>query len=433
MNKSTSIAIRLGTLMLVAMPMANLFAGGPSDQTVAHRDRWKAADIGILASMHLGQLPPQPQDPSNAVEGSHAASELGKRLFNDARLSKDQTVSCATCHDARNQFQDGLPVARGVGVGSRRAMPIVGSGHSPWLFWDGRKDSLWSQALGPFEDAVEHGGNRARYAHQMQAFYRSEYEAIFGPMPDLSQSARNASPLGTPAEKAAWAAMDPKTQADVNRIFSNMGKVIAAYEKKLTHGESRFDRYVQGTVRGDPGAQQILSKEEVNGLRIFIGKGQCVTCHNGPLFTDHSFHNTGVPPRDLRNPDRGRAAAIAKVQKDEFNCLGLFSDAKPAQCQELRFIVTGDHAMEGAFRTPSLRNVALRAPYMHAGQFSSIEEVIAHYVKAPTAVVGHTELANAGAGHSERRPIRLSEQEVKELAQFLGTLSGPIVEVPWKQ
>ncbi len=430
MRKGKSTAIRLGVGVLVAAVMANGVAGGRSDQAAAFRDRWNAADTGVLASLRLSQLPPTPPDPSNAVEGSQAAVELGKRLFSDVRFSQNQAVSCATCHDPKTQFQDGLPLGRGVGLGSRRAMPIVGSGHSPWLFWDGRKDSLWSQALGPLEDAVEHGGNRARYAHLMQTHYRTEYEAIFRAMPDLSAVPRDAGPTGTPAGKAAWSAMDSRAQNDVSRVFANMGKAIAAYEKTLAHGESRFDRYAEGTLGGDPRAQYLLTPQEVSGLRIFIGKGQCVSCHNGPLFTDQSFHNTGVPPLNPATPDRGRAAAIAKVQNDEFNCLGAFSDAKPAQCQELRFMVSGDPAMEGAFKTPSLRDVTLRPPYMHAGQFTSIEQVIAHYMSAPAAVVGHTELAHGGAGHTAREPIRLSEQEIKDLASFLATLSGPITGAP---
>jgi cytochrome c peroxidase len=428
MRKRISIVISLGVAALLTVPMVSAFAGGLSDRAGAFRDQWNAAEIGVLASLRLSQLPPTPQDPSNAVDGSGAAIEFGKRLFNDARFSRNQAVSCATCHDPGKQFQDGLALARGVGVGSRRAMPIVGSGHSPWLFWDGRKDSLWSQALGPLEDAVEHGGNRAHYAHLMQTHYRPEYEAVFRSLPDLGSVPPDAGPMGTQAEKAAWAAMDSKAQNDVSRMFANMGKAIAAYERTLAHGESRFDRYVEGTVGGDPGAQQMLTPQEVNGLRIFIGKGQCVGCHNGPLFTDQHFHNTAVPPRDPASPDRGRAAAIAKVQNDEFNCLGPFSDAKPDQCQELRFIVTDDPALLGAFKTPSLRDVALRPPYMHAGQFNSIEEVIAHYMKAPPALVGHTELAHGGAGHSAREPIRLSEQEIKDLASFLTTLSGHVTD-----
>jgi cytochrome c peroxidase len=216
----------------------------------------------------------------------------------------------------------------------------------------------------------------------------------------------------------------------VNRVFANLGKVIAAYERTITLGESRFDRYVGAVVAGDASEQQALSSQEVNGLRLFLGKGQCVTCHNGPLLTDQHFHNTGVPPRDPARPDNGRAAATLKAQRDEFNCLGPFSDAAPDACQELRFMVAEDPALEGAFKTPSLRNVALRAPYMHAGQFASLEEVIAHYVRSPSAAVGHSELAHEGKGHAERKPIRLSESEVRDVAAFLQTDLAPVVRTP---
>lgn len=211
-------------------------------------------------------------------------------------------------------------------------------------------------------------------------------------------------------------------------MFANIGKSIAAYERSLVHGESRFDRYAEALVRGMPNVRQGLTPTEISGLRIFIGKGQCATCHNGPLFTDQHFHNTGVPQRDASRPDHGRAAALAKVKKDEFSCLGAFSDANPEQCGELRFMVLENAALEGAFKTPSLRNVSLRAPYMHAGQFSSLEYVIAHYLIAPAATVGHTELAHGAVGHTERKPISLSPQEVAELISFLGALSGMIAE-----
>jgi cytochrome c peroxidase len=426
MHKAVSILFRFAVAVILSSPSLSAVAGALTTSVAALRDRWNATELDVLASLSLRHLPPALLDPSNAFDGSPAAAELGQRLFNDPRFSRNQAVSCATCHDPQKQFQDGLPTGRGVGIGARRSMPLMGSAHSPWLFWDGRKDSLWSQALGPLEDAVEHGGNRAQYAHLMQVHYRADYEAIFQAMPDLSAVPLNASPLGTSAEKAVWAAMDSKAQTDVSRVFANIGKAIAAYERTLAHSESRFDRYVESAVRGDPTAAQVLSTQEVNGLRIFIGKGQCVSCHNGPLFSDQSFHNTGVPPRDPAGPDRGRAAAIAKVQTDEFNCLGPFSDAKPAQCQELRFLVADDRALEGAFKTASLRGVSLRPPYMHAGQFTSIDAVIAHYIQAPAAVLGHTELAHGGPGHSDRKPMRLSEREIKDLALFLATLSGPI-------
>jgi cytochrome c peroxidase len=425
MHKTVVVLFRFAVAVILSSPSLSAVAGALTTSVVALRDRWNATELDVLASLSLRHLPPALLDPSSAVDASRAAAALGQRLFNDPRFSRNSAVSCATCHDPQKQFQDGLPTGRGVGIGARRSMPLMGSAHSPWLFWDGRKDSLWSQALGPLEDAAEHGGNRAQYAHLMRAHYRADYEAIFQAMPDLGAVPLNASPLGTSAEKAAWAAMDSKVQNDVSRVFANIGKAIAAYERTLTHSESRFDRYVEGAIRSEATAPSVLSTQEVNGLRIFIGKGQCVSCHNGPLFSDQSFHNTGVPPRDPASPDHGRAAAIAKVRTDEFNCLGPFSDAKPAQCQELRFLAADDRSLEGAFKTPSLRGVSTRPPYMHAGQFTSIEAVIAHYVKAPAAVVGHTELSHGVAGHSERQPIRLSEQEVKDLAAFLETLSAP--------
>ncbi|MFO1213375.1 MAG: cytochrome c peroxidase [Burkholderiaceae bacterium] len=426
MNKRLRTRLGIGLMLLIGALTAAVRM--TADAAEAPGDRWTAEELGVLASMRLSQLPPAPVDPSNAVESLPAAVAFGKRLFHDPRFSRNQAVSCASCHAPDRQFQDGLPLGRGVATGTRRSMPIVGAAHSPWLFWDGRKDSLWAQALGPLEDAAEHGGNRTRYVQLIREHYKLEYESVFGAMPAMPGLPSDAGPLGSPTEQAAWQAMAPATRDAVSRVFAGMGKAIAAYEKTLAYGTSRFDRYAQAAIDGDARSAQVLGAQEVRGLRLFIGKGQCVTCHNGPLLTDQHFHNTGVPQRDPLQPDLGRAAAIDTVQRDEFNCLGRFSDAKAEQCQELRFMVTDVAGLKAAFKTPSLRNVALRPPYMHAGQFARLEEVIGHYVEAPAAVVGHTELAHGGAGHSERTPIRLSEQEMKDLASFLSSLSGPIIE-----
>ncbi len=396
--------------------------------------RWTAEEKAVLASLSLARLPATPADPSNAVEQQAAAIAFGQRLFHDARLSRNGAVSCASCHDPARQFQDGRPVGQGVGTGSRRSMPIVGAGHATWLFWDGRKDSLWAQALGPLEDALEHGTNRQRVAHLVAANHRGDYEAIFGPMPQLDGLPADAGPLGSAAERAAWAAMEPARRAQVSRVFANVGKALAAYEKSLRHAPARLDAYIDAVLRGDRAAGQLLQADEARGLRLFIGKAQCVSCHNGPLFSDQQFHNTGVPPRDAARPDLGRAAATAAVRADEFNCLGPFSDARPEQCQELRFMASDDPALAGAFKTPGLRGVADRPPYMHAGQFDTLERVLRHYVAAPHAVLGHSELAHrhagaAAAGHEGRAPIELNDAEIGELARFLGTL-GPARQGP---
>jgi cytochrome c peroxidase len=429
MRRLRSMVWLLGSVMAASAALVVTFAHAAPQLPATGADRWSAEEMAVLASLSLKRLPPLPVDPSNAVERLPAAVELGQRLFNDARFSSNGAVSCASCHDPQKQFQDGLPVSHGVGTGSRRAMPIVGAGYSTWLFWDGRKDSLWAQALGPLEDAVEHGGNRTRYAHLVAENYRKDYESLFNPMPRLDRLPRDAGPNGSAAEKAAWAAMDIRQRDNVSRVFANIGKAIAAYEKSLQHEPSRLDRYVDAVVSGDRAAQGMLRANEVKGLRLFIGKAQCVSCHNGPLFTDQQFHNTGVPPRDAATPDHGRAAATAKVRGDEFNCLGPFSDAQPKQCQELRFMVSDDPALEGAFKTPGLRGVAQRPPYMHAGQFATLEQVVRHYVEAPHAAVGHSELTHRhGSGtdrtQAERAPVELTDAETADLVSFLGTLSA---------
>ncbi|MDQ2988669.1 MAG: cytochrome-c peroxidase, partial [Pseudomonadota bacterium] len=311
---------------------------------------------------------------------------------------------------------DGLALSKGMGTGARRAMPLADSGRGPWLFWDGRKDSLWSQALGPLEDANEHGGNRLAYARVVREHYRGEYEALFQAMPALDGLPENAGPYGTPAERTAWMQMSEAQRLAVTRVFANMGKALAAYERTLAHGPSRLDTYTTAMLRGDPAAADILTASEKRGLRLFIGKGDCMSCHNGPLLSDQHFHNTGVASRDPARPDQGRAAAVAKVLADEFNCLGKFSDARPGQCQELEFIADRDPKMSGAFKTPGLRNVALRPPYMHAGQIATLDGVVRHYASAPKAALGRT----------ERKPVPFSEQEMADLVNFLGTLSGPI-------
>jgi cytochrome c peroxidase len=432
MSLRTRIALALSASVLAA---GALSAGSAQGFTVfgeRHPDGWTSEEVALLSSLRLSQLPPVPKDPSNAVEDSAAAVEWGKRLFFDTRLSRNQAVACASCHDPAKQFQDGRPVGQGVGTGTRRSMPIVGAGHSPWLFWDGRKDSMWSQALGPLEDSAEHGGNRLRFAHLVADHYAQAYVEIFGPLPDLSRLPQDAGPHGTDAEKAAWRALDETTRDGVSRVFANMGKAIAAYEKVLRHQDSRMDRYIEDVVGRKTAGPSVVDAQEVRGLRLFIGKGQCIGCHNGPLLTDQHFHNTGVPPRDPARPDSGRVAAVAKVAHDEFNCLGRFSDAKPEQCGELRFMAADDKRLEGAFKTPGLRDVASRPPYMHAGQIGSLEDVLRHYVQAPHAAVGHSELTHAHqeagpakARHEERKPIQLSEAEQRDVVAFLRTLSPP--------
>lgn len=384
------------------------------------RSPWSKEELATLRSLSLASLPPLGADPSNRYADDPRAAALGQRLFFDKRLSVDGTVACASCHIPAQQFQDSTSLGQGVGTTNRRTMPLAGVAYSPWLFWDGRKDSLWAQALGPLESPVEHGGNRAQYAHLIAEQYRAEYETIFGPLPDLSDPERfpaAAGPVANPAARAAWQQMAPEDQELINRVFANIGKAIAAYERQIMPGPSRFDAYVEAALAGDsPAMRELFSLDEMAGLRLFIGKGQCINCHNGPLLTNNDFHNTGVPAAAGLPEDTGRARGLLEAQADPFNCLGEYSDAEPADCGELRFAKADEHEQLRQFKPPSLRNVAERAPYMHAGQFESLRQVLEHYNRAP----------KAPAGHSELQPLGLTEQELAQLEAFLHTLSGEV-------
>lgn len=381
---------------------------------------WSADERAALASLWIGSLGALPSDPSNAVADDPRAAELGQRLFFDERLSRDGTVSCATCHEPERDFQDDLPLAIGVGQTSRRTMPLAGTAFSPWFFWDGRADSQWAQALGPLENPLEHSATRTDLARLIATYYAEAYTALFGALPELEDELRfpaQARPLGNAEQRAAWEAMRPEDRVAVSRVFANMGKTIAAYERGLLHAPTRFDAYVEALLAAQterlPG---LLTADEVAGLRLFIGKAGCIACHNGPLLTNNEFHNTGVPPEPTLAPDLGRATGVELLLADEFNCLGHYSDAAPDECGGLRFLVTDAERLLGAFKTPSLRDVAERPPYMHAGQIASLSAVLAHYNTAPAPALGHGEIL----------ALSLAGAELRQLEAFLRTLSAPL-------
>ena len=348
---------------------------------------WTDAEIVVLRSLWLESLPELEPDPSNAVADNPQAAELGQLLFFDTRLSANGAVSCATCHQPALNFTDGLPKAQAIGMSKRNTPSIVGTAYSPWLYWDGRRDSQWAQALSPLEDANEHGTDREQVVAVVlnDPDYGARYRALFGVV------------------------------SDTDIAFSNIGKAIAAFERTIMPTPSRFDRYVDVVVGGESGQQQsLMSKDELQGLRLFIGEASCLQCHNGPLFTNNEFHNTGLINYPGDDPDKGRVTGIRDVVADPFNCRGPFSDDPRHRCDELEFARTGPELI-GAFRTPSLRNLEGTAPFMHKGQLATIAEVLQHYNEAPDAMIGH----------NEAEPLRLSKRELRQLEAFLGTLSAP--------
>lgn len=407
MSRSTSASSMVRRALSGAAFAALLALAGCSG------DEFSETERATIASLSLDQLPPLPADPSNRFADDRLAAAFGATLFFEPRLSGHGDVSCSTCHQVDRQFQDDRPLGRGVGLTDRRTMPLAGVAWSPWQFWDGRKDSLWAQALGPLEDAREHGGNRTAYAHFVATSLKDRYERIFGPLPDLSGIPQNAGPLGNTEERAAWETISETKRTEIDTVFANIGKSLAAFERSIRHQETRFDRFAKALAAGGtPEGEAALDETERLGLKLFIGRANCVTCHTGPRFSDEHFHNTGVPQPPELPEDSGRAAGIAKALADPFNCLGRYSDAKPEQCGELRFVAKDDPLMLRAFKTPSLRGAVSRPPYMHSGQIAKIEDVVEHYAAAPRPPKGESEL----------KPLTLSEREKQALVAFLKTL-----------
>jgi len=394
--------------LLAGMDSVSMAAGNNDPQQIY---QWSEDDKKVLRSLSLSSLPPLPSDPSNAYADNPKAIALGKKLFFDKHFSANGQVSCATCHIPGYSFTDALALAKGMGTTTRRTMPLIGAAYQAWFFWDGRKDSLWSQAIGPIESAVEHGVTRSFCAHLIIDKYKSEYEEIFGSLPKINHRScpPKASPgTGNPAALKLWNAMKPEDRDEVNMIYANIGKAIAAYVRRIVPSPAPFDRYVDAVLRNEyAAADKAVGRDAVEGLGLFIGKAKCINCHMGPLFTNSGFHNLG-----LNNPtDKGRAEGIDIVLSDEFNCLGKYSDSKPEQCGELRFIDSNRSKYRGSFKTPTLRNVADRPPYMHAGQFKTLEEVLFFYQRSSSSEVEHQDL---------------TADELSKIEAFLKTLSGSL-------
>jgi cytochrome c peroxidase len=388
-------------------------------EPVAPPDVWTPAEQQAIASLWIGQLPPLPSSPGYPVADDPRAIAFGHRLFFDDRLSANGRVACANCHQPALQFKDGLARSRGIGLTARKSMSLLGVAYSPWLFWDGRRDSLWAQALEPLEDPIEHGGNRVDLARVIagDTGYRSAYEALFGSLPELADRTRfpPASPAGSALEQAAWNRMTPTDQHAVSIVFANLGRALEAYQRRLQPGPAPFDAFAEALQAGDlPRANRHLDAEQRQGLRLFLGRANCIHCHNGPRFTNDAFHNTGLDTSDAGRPDRGRSDGVRQLLADPFNCMGPYSNAPKEACAELRFVRTEGDELVGAFRTVSLRSVADTGPYMHDGRFATLNEVLHHYNEArPTA------------SNADLQPLRLTAAQMQQIVRFLESLSAP--------
>jgi cytochrome c peroxidase len=385
---AATLALAAGVPLSGGVPLAK---SQDAAKDVPHFDERTLARI--LQHSPLGAPPP---DPTNRFADDENAALLGQALFHDPRVSKNGQVSCASCHDPRKAFSDGRATAVGTGTGSRNTPSLYNVAWQRWLYWDGRADTTWSQALQPMESAVELGTDRATLVQLVagDASLRARYETVFGA---LEQG---------------------DARIDVDRAFVNLGKSLAAYERKLVSADSPFDRFVRALRENDFAAQSQYPEAAKRGLALFVGKADCRLCHAGPLFSDGEFHDIGVPSRgDTVRRDAGRRAGLEKLAKDPFRASSRFSDAPRGEhALELDQLVLSSEQF-GQFRTPSLRNVALTAPYMDAGQIATLGEVLTFYSTRKGATVTQHH------GETVLKPLDLSAAEIADLEAFLTTLT----------
>jgi len=409
----------------------------------------------VLATLSPETLPAPRADVSNAFADSADAAALGQKLFFEPRFSgmlldgdddgsvstlgkKGETgkVACAGCHIPEAGFLDdrtlGKEISLAAGWGRRKTPSLLDVGQVPLLMWDGRHDALYNQPFGPLESPVEMNSSRLFAAEQMFALYRAEYEAVFGPMPPLDDATRfpqitaelsgcqpssldtattcNGSKHGLPGDGAEYDGLAPADRDAVTRVVVNVGKALGAYERLLSCGPSRFDRWVHGDATA-------LSDSEQRGARVFIGAGKCVSCHSGPYFSDQQFHNVGLQPQVVAvafidDNDPGAGSGLAAALSDPLNVKGRFSDGDDG-----RLPASVDATMTGAFRTPMLRCAAGHPSFMHTGQFKSLADVVAFFSEGGD-IFGYP-------GKNELSALSLDAQAQADLAAFLRSLDGP--------
>ena len=293
------------------------------------------------------------EDPNTYVPADNPLTkekiELGRAIFFDKRMSKDNTIACASCHMAKKGFTDGMPVSTGIkGLKGGRSAPVsFNRVYSKAQFWDGRAATLEDQSIGPFANPIEHGfANHDEMVAKMKKMpgYRKLFQEVFG--------------------------------GEIT--IQDVGRAVASFQRTVLSGNSAVDKYDLG------GDQNALSDSAKRGLELFRGKARCTRCHSGFNFTDEKFHNLGIGWDDNK-VDLGR------------------------------YMETKNPEDIGAFKTPTLREIARTAPYMHDGRFKTLEEVVKFYnqggVKNP---------------HQDNTiiPLEMTDEEQQDLVAMLKSLNG---------
>lgn len=339
------------------------------------------------ASEILAGLGGLPQDKAETGQQAESLVALGRKLFFDKRLSANQTISCASCHIPGKAFTDGKPIAIGINeqLGTRNTPQLLNVKFNTSFFWDGRQDTLENQALDPILNPREHGITDLK---NMLDIIRndSRYQTLF----------------------SAAFPQDP-TEPSSRKVAVALG----AFERTLVAANSPFDRFYFG------GDQSALSAAAKRGLKLFQGSAKCISCHSfdehSALFTDNQFHQLGIGLSRIANDLPELTKRIVKLKEQNLSLdPTILHDVKMAELG--RFAVTMRPVDIGRFRTPSLRNVAVTAPYMHDGSISTLAEAVELELYYRSTEIGY--------------PLILTAAEKEDLVQFLESLSSPYALAP---
>ncbi len=330
-------------------------------------------------------------DPSNELAGLDWAEALGKQLFFDKSLSFNNTVSCGSCHQPEQGFSDGEPVAVGVKRGIRNTQGLLDMHTQHWFGWDGGADSLWAASIRPMLAEHEMGNT-------VEQLTKTLLENTTFTSPVKSHLGANA-------------------LENTDDVLVIAAKSIAAYTLTLRSGQTPFDLFRNALIENDTTKMNAYPEAAKRGLKIFLGDANCFVCHFGPAFSNGEFHDTGRPFFvGVGEVDPGRYRGIQRAQNDQYNLLSQFNKSND---QALRLKTSNlklSQSNWGQWRTPTLRNLTLTAPYTHDGSLNTLREVVDWYADIDPERL-HAD------GESLLKPLGLSDGERDDLVQFMRSLS----------
>jgi cytochrome c peroxidase len=405
MSRSTMSRISIiGAAVLLAA-----VCGGSADESYAADDRGfliAFSDEEVRRILQHGPWPPRAtRDPSNRVSGKREAIELGETLFFEPRLSASGSVSCASCHNPEKSWTDGRKLAMGLGEADRNTPTLFNLREHRWFGWDGANDNLWSQSMRPLLDSREMGMTERKVADLIRE--------------DSDLACRYRQAFGVP----------PRTEDEA--VVVNAAKALAAFQETLVSGRTPFDEFRDALARGDEKAAARYPEDAQRGLRIFVGRGNCSLCHFGPNFSHGEFHELGIPVfKKAGGVDWGRYEGIKRLRASRFNLLGQYNDDPTrAPGTSTRHVALIPQAFE-QFKVPTLRSVALTAPYMHNGHLATLADVVRHYSEIDPTLLHAAHLSfdplvpDAAPTATLLKPLKLTSHQISYVVAFLETLTA---------